>query len=129
MAGTCNRKTGACECFPGFTGKACHRSACPNACSYNGVCTTQEFMAEFAVKTYNKPWDSQKEQGCICDYGSRGPDCSLLECPVGSDPLGGQGSEFGRDCSGRGLCDYSTGLCQCFSGYTDTMCEKQTVWN
>jgi hypothetical protein len=129
MAGTCNRKTGMCECFPGFTGKACQRSACPNACSYNGVCTTQEFMAEYAVKTYNGPWDRNKEQGCICDYGSRGPDCSLQECPVGTDPLGGQGSEFGRDCSGRGLCDYTTGLCQCFSGYTGTMCEKQTVWN
>jgi hypothetical protein len=129
MAGHCNRKTGHCECFPGFTGKACQRSACPNACSYNGVCTTQEYMAEFAVKTYNGPWDKNKEQGCICDYGSRGPDCSLQECPVGADPMGGQGSAFGRDCSGRGLCDYATGLCQCFSGYTGTMCETQTVWN
>lgn len=129
MAGNCNRKTGMCDCYPGFTGKACQRSACPNACNYNGICTTQEFMAEFAVKTYTEPWDSQKEQGCICDYGSRGPDCSLRECPVGPDIMGGDGPEKGRDCGGRGLCDYTTGLCECFSGYTGTMCEKQTVWN
>ena len=65
MAGTCNRQTGACECFPGFTGKACQRTACPNDCSHKGVCTTQEYMAEFAVKTYSEPWDKNKEQGCI----------------------------------------------------------------
>merc|ERR1711924_432644 len=59
-------------------------------------------------KTYSEPWDALKEVGCVCDLGARGPDCSLEECPSGSDVLLGKGNNFGRDCSGRGLCDYSS---------------------
>ena len=31
--GLCNRQTGICECFEGYTGTACARAACPNDCS------------------------------------------------------------------------------------------------
>lgn len=36
--GLCNRETGGCECFPGYEGKACQRTACPNDCSGHGQC-------------------------------------------------------------------------------------------
>lgn len=52
---------------------------------------------------------------------------STVECPSGPDVLKGFGSEAGRDCSGRGLCDYSSGICNCFHGYYGTKCEYQTV--
>jgi hypothetical protein len=50
-----------------------------------------------------------------------------VECPSGADVLKGYGNEAGRDCSGRGLCDYSSGICSCFHGYYGTKCEFQTV--
>lgn len=50
-----------------------------------------------------------------------------VECPSGPDVLKGYGNEAGRDCSGRGLCDYSAGICSCFHGYYGTKCEYQTV--
>jgi hypothetical protein len=76
---------------------------------------------------YTAAWDATKHVGCVCDAGFRGANCSQRECPSGPDVMGGDGSALGRDCSGRGLCDYDTGLCTCFMGFYGTMCENQTV--
>jgi len=32
-------------------------------------------------------WDTDKIQGCVCDQGFEGSDCSLRLCPNGDDPL------------------------------------------
>lgn len=73
-------------------------------------------------KTYLKAWDSGIHFGCKCDLGYRGEDCSMVECPSGTDPLGWYGNESGEDCSGRGICDYGSGECDCFAGYTGVDC-------
>ncbi len=35
--------------------------------------------------SYNN-WDADRIQGCLCDYGWEGYDCSLKSCPAGRDP-------------------------------------------
>merc|ERR1711981_1368542 len=42
----------------------------------------------------------------------------------GRKVYGCYGAMSGQDCSGRGVCDYSSGTCKCFSGYSGTACEK-----
>jgi len=95
--GLCDRKTGECSCFDGYEGKGCQRSTCPNACSGHGTC---EFVDELANDSEDRRvagvaglsygasnWDWQKIQGCKCDLGFEGADCSERVCAMGDDPL------------------------------------------
>jgi hypothetical protein len=131
--GECDRKTGVCACYDGYWGEGCRRTSCPNDCSGHGICQSLEQFAKDALAAgitnalYASAWDAPISFGCKCDNGFRGADCSLIECPSGTDPLGGNDSRHGRDCSGRGLCDFTTGLCTCFQGYTGEYCQTQTV--
>lgn len=125
--GTCDRSSGTCNCFPGYDGVACQRTVCPNNCNDRGTCWPEKHLASKVGRTYTAPWDAMKHVGCFCDTGYRGPACDLQECPSGTDPLDGYGNEAGRDCSGRGLCNYGDGTCQCFSGFYGTKCQYQTT--
>eukprot|EP00753_Platysulcus_tardus_P022675 PLAT9882.1.p1 GENE.PLAT9882.1~~PLAT9882.1.p1 ORF type:complete len:328 (-),score=70.34 PLAT9882.1:169-1152(-) len=82
--GVCNRKTGMCKCFSGFTGVACERMTCPNDCSGRGQCKTLNQLTSLSVSDY---WDQNKVVGCDCDPGFTGADCSERECPLGEDPV------------------------------------------
>lgn len=125
--GICDRKKGMCECFDGYDGLACQRTVCPEQCNYRGACFPEKILADKAGRIYTAPWDALKSVGCLCDVGYRGSACELQECPSGPDPLDGFGNESGRDCSGRGLCDYDSGLCTCFKGFYGSMCQHQTT--
>lgn len=125
-AGRCIRSTGRCECAPGFTGDACARIACSKGCSGHGVCQATRKLLEDAGLSYNDAFDSSMMMSCVCDSGYRGFDCAMRECPSGPDPLGGPGGAEGRDCSGRGVCDYTNGVCQCAAGFFGSRCESRT---
>eukprot|EP01006_Ploeotia_vitrea_P064757 TRINITY_DN8884_c0_g1_i1.p1 TRINITY_DN8884_c0_g1~~TRINITY_DN8884_c0_g1_i1.p1 ORF type:complete len:288 (-),score=-8.20 TRINITY_DN8884_c0_g1_i1:102-965(-) len=165
--GTCDRTTGTCKCFPGFTGTACERSRCPNDCSGHGICVSMKQMARMdnalplAPNTFYEgyddsvTWDEDMSYGCVCDSSWTvglgngetqqsewfGPDCSMRRCPSGDDPFtlivetnctgrkaansihsGAEGNLCHIDCSNRGLCDYKTGVCQCFNGLYGSAC-------
>jgi hypothetical protein len=127
--GMCDYTTGLCQCFSAYEGKACERLSCPNQCSKHGICLAQKTIVLQGphTKTYANAWDADKNMGCLCDLGYRGPDCSLKECPSGSDVLLGDGNDQGRECGGRGKCDYQTGICTCFPGYYGTSCGFQST--
>eukprot|EP00602_Paraphysomonas_sp_CaronLab_P001970 CAMPEP_0185021030 /NCGR_PEP_ID=MMETSP1103-20130426/3691_1 /TAXON_ID=36769 /ORGANISM="Paraphysomonas bandaiensis, Strain Caron Lab Isolate" /LENGTH=622 /DNA_ID=CAMNT_0027552303 /DNA_START=60 /DNA_END=1924 /DNA_ORIENTATION=+ len=100
-AGICDRTSGLCQCFQGFTGIACQRSTCPNNCNGRGLCTTIRDISVFEGVDYDSSvdsagdglgveytnWDKLSLTVCNCDYGYFGPDCSQVMCPKGDDPV------------------------------------------
>jgi len=100
--GICDRTSGQCTCFPGYEGKACQRTTCPNDCSGHGQCTYLQNLAYGATPAdystgdylnqdahtfsyYN--WDLGKTRGCVCDPEYGDVDCSKRMCPYGTDVM------------------------------------------
>ena len=113
-AGICDRTTGDCNCFPGFEGKGCRRTSCPNGCSGHGTCqyiedmgydsTSTDYYSSSTAATAADPksgsflpqsektftyygWDKHKSTGCMCDPGFTDYDCSKLACPYATDVM------------------------------------------
>lgn len=104
--GDCDRKTGECGCYDGYTGQGCRKSVCPNDCSGHGQClyidemgenTRQDQLEDFAFLYHTEGsgamdvrydgWDDKASMGCVCDAGYEGLDCASMKCPRGDDPL------------------------------------------
>eukprot|EP00600_Ochromonadales_sp_CCMP1393_P004536 CAMPEP_0174968710 /NCGR_PEP_ID=MMETSP0004_2-20121128/8294_1 /TAXON_ID=420556 /ORGANISM="Ochromonas sp., Strain CCMP1393" /LENGTH=141 /DNA_ID=CAMNT_0016217991 /DNA_START=528 /DNA_END=953 /DNA_ORIENTATION=- len=83
-----------------------------------------------------------------------GPDCSKRHCPSADNPRtvanetncegvksmgvggrGGSGNLCQVDCANQGICDYNSGICQCFDGQFGRDCSEfqptavYDVWN
>lgn len=92
--GICDRLTGTCQCFDGFSGKGCRRTECPNDCSGHGMCNrnvdaNDDYQVSDAPDHFftTQYWDKEKTMRCECDRGFEGADCSMRICPHGDDVL------------------------------------------
>ncbi len=131
--GLCDRKSGVCECLPGYDGAACQRASCPSAANMNSD----------AIKNFNKAVkDFSSTVGGITDVGSLISSSrsggSLSHIAYGSS-AGVQG-----ECSGVGTCETiadlalseygnlynlwdkkSTMGCKCDPGYSGPDCSEK----
>ena len=102
--GTCNRDTGECECFSGYTGEACRRTECPDDCNGRGTCINQ-------VHAYT----------CTCDPGFAGKDCqtNINDCDAALV------DRAGEKCANGGVCvdGNNTYSCDCQPGFTGELCK------
>jgi len=88
--GQCNKDSGECECFQGYSGLACSRQECPEGCSGHGRCITNEQAQpnyKYANAFVSEYWDASMTRQCSCDRGWEGYACAQRICPVGADPL------------------------------------------
>jgi len=127
-----------CLCDDGYRGPSCALVECPSAtdplddkCN-EGVTAITDYQLQYDAPFGGAGWEQaysqrsgeslpNKEQKKMenSDYDPR----YMLDAN-GRKVYGCYGSISGQDCSGRGICDYSSGTCKCFSGYAGTACEK-----
>jgi hypothetical protein len=102
--GLCDRNTGECACFDGYTGQGCQRTTCPNDCSGHGTCefiedltfgvhssvpefTVRNSMTDVAYNFAYYGWDKGKMRACKCDAPYGDYDCSKRLCPLTWDVM------------------------------------------
>eukprot|EP00937_MAST-01D_sp_MAST-1D-sp2_P001998 g1998.t1 len=71
---------------------------------------------------------------CTCQDSWWGVDCSLRSCPTGrawfdEATATNVAHAGGAECSNKGLCDHTTGLCACQSGWQGAACERLSCAN
>jgi len=107
--GICDRSTGECECFDGYTGKGCQRHTCPNDCSGHGTC---EYMEELTYGTVPGLY-----------WGAFGT-ASERVGSVGYDGVYKEAKSFSRTASK--LWDaHKSMACNCDAGWIDVDCSRR----
>ena len=104
-----------CKCDAGYRGADCSLVECPSSTDpLDDTCAQGEitdFQLQFDTAVGTAEWHAVYSNETN-DYNI---DNVIYAC---------FGAQAGQDCSGRGTCDYTTGTCNCFSGYAGTACES-----
>merc|ERR1712151_1082941 len=134
----------------GFSGPSATFSSGVSADAHDVLDTKSAELLHVA----NAQYDAVKEEW-ICDEGFAGVGCKQRLCPETSAFISGvdgftpsrsvgvswntdagrsTSSTFNnqhsyRECGGRGSCDFETGICQCFPGFTGVGCRRTTCPN
>jgi len=91
-----------------------HSAPCSGMCNGHGLCL-----------------DAMRQ--CQCYEGYQAGDCSELICPFGpawtDQAIATDDAHNEAECSNMGICDRTTGLCQCREGFEGKACERKTCPN
>lgn len=132
-----------CLCDTGYRGPSCAMVECPSSsdplddkCEIlgaNGADITA--ITDYQLQ-YDAPFGAAGWEGAyalrLASEGAVGEQSDMSASDFnrqfildsnGRKVYGCYGAMSGQDCSGRGICDYSSGTCRCFSGYAGTACE------
>jgi len=143
--GDCGNNYDYCQCYDGFTGADCSQRLCAFGLAYidtpygdlnhdnvltGGGADADLVTAPSGVTTgtsLNPEWRKTGwwERHPAALYGAPSQSAVAgLEMFVRTDE-----GHFYAECSNRGTCDRSSGLCQCFTGYEGTACNRTVCLN
>ena len=128
--GTCDEAKGLCQCLDDWmTSDGYGNAGKRGDCGYRSDGTTSTCPGEPACLGHGT-CSGPPNYRCECESGRSGPDCALIECPVGkswfSFPTGANAAHADAECSDMGICNRSTGQCTCADGFTGGACQYLT---
>ncbi|KAL7468809.1 hypothetical protein ACHAXS_009040, partial [Conticribra weissflogii] len=111
--GTCDEKLGLCQCMDDWiTSDGYGNAGKRGDCGFRSAGTTSTCPGEPACLGHGS-CSGPPEYRCVCEEGRSGPDCSLIDCPVGNSwfsfPVGPNHAHSNAECSDMGACDRATG--------------------
>mmetsp|Transcript_7391 Transcript_7391/g.15201 ORF Transcript_7391/g.15201 Transcript_7391/m.15201 type:complete len:603 (+) Transcript_7391:425-2233(+) len=125
--GTCDEKLGLCQCLDDWmTSDGYGNAGKRGDCGFLSVGTTSTCPGEPACLGHGT-CSGPPEYRCVCEEGRSGPDCSLIDCPIGNSwfsfPTGQNTAHSNAECSDMGTCNRATGLCECADGFIGSACQ------
>ena len=113
-------------------GEAVFWGGCANLtyCNGHGECITkngQDTMVQTCACW--EGWGSEKE-AARTGLKTGAPDCSRRTCQTGHAwadlPTGPTSAHAEAECSAAGICDRSTGQCECYDGFSGSACQMKS---